>query len=103
MTKVRGKAFWEQLVKEVEAGGSQLRVAKQHGVSASWLRELCRRGRDEKSRSIRVRNERTRLLPVRIVEDRPRRLDLTIGPVRISFEEGTNPSYLAALVRSLSS
>jgi len=95
MASRRGKAFWERLVREVAAGASQVEVARRHGVSQSWLGSWCRRLRHEAPRPA--------LLPVRLIEERPRRLELTVGNVRVSFETGTDPAYVAALAAQLDS
>ncbi len=93
MAKSRGKGFWEKAVREVRAGGGLEAVAKRHGVSAGWLGKWCRRLRAEAAPSS--------LLPVRIVEGRVRRVELTVGAVRLSFDEGTDPNYVARIARAL--
>lgn len=94
MSEARGAAFWSRLVREVEAGGRTLDVARRNGVSQSglvyWRRKL------------RKTSESGALLPVRVVDDRIRRVELAIGPHRISFDEGSEPSYIVALVHALS-
>ena len=83
------------MVREVDAGGSQVAVARRHGVSQSWLGVQCRRVRREAP-------PRGALLPVRIAEPgQVRRIELRVGVSVIAFDEGTVPEYLAALVRSL--
>jgi transposase-like protein len=94
MLQGRGRAFWERLAREVDAGASQGVVAKRHHVSKGWLGKWCRRLRDEGGDS-------TTLLPVRVLDDRVRRIDLAVGAVRLSFEEGTSPHYVAELARVL--
>ncbi len=81
------------MVREVRAGESQASVAKRHGVSGSNLGKWC----------IRLQQEAPRLLPVRVVDERTRRLEILVGVVRVAFEEGTAPAYVAAIARALSS
>lgn len=92
MSNARGSAFWERLIREVEAGGGARDVAQRHGVSqsalASWRRKL--------------RISSAGLLPVRMVEGAQRRIEVIVGAHRVSFEEGSEPSYVAALVHALS-
>lgn len=95
MSEARGSAFWLRLVGEVEAGGRPLEVARRNGVSQSallrWRRKLG------KGSSVSGA-----LLPVRIAEGRVRRVEVAIGSHRLSFDEGSEPSYIAALVHALS-
>lgn len=95
MAKSRGKQFWERLVREVAAGGSRTAVARRHGVSQTWLGKWCR----ELGGAPRAAT----LLPVRVVEEHPRRLELAVGALSVRFEEGTDPEYVAALARALGS
>ena len=95
MAKDRGRAFWERLVREVSAGASQVEVASRHRVSPSWLGHWCRR--------LRVDGQSPTLLPVRVVDGRVRRVELAVGAARLSFEEGTDAEYVAALARALAS
>lgn len=95
MASKRGKVFWEKLVREVEAGASQVEVARHHGVSQSWLGSWCRR--------LRHQAPKPALLPIRLIEERPRRLELVVDRIRLSFEVGTDPAYVAALAAQLSS
>ena len=95
MSNGRGSAFWERLVREVEAGGHARDVAQRHGVSASGLLFWRRKLRTEGTRS-------GGLLPVRVLGESRRRMDVSVGAHRLSFEEGSEPSYVAALVQALS-
>jgi len=95
MANDRDRAFWERLVREVEGGASQVAVARRYGVSPSWLGRWCRLVRSGAASSA--------LLPVRVVHDRVRRCELIIGAVRLSFDEGTDPGYVALLARALAS
>jgi DNA-binding transcriptional regulator YdaS (Cro superfamily) len=95
MSNDRGRAFWEKLVREVAAGGRLVAVAKRNGVSPSWLGKWCGRLREETPPGA--------LLPIRVVEGRVRRVDLAVGGVRLSFDEGTDPAYVALVARALAS
>jgi len=94
MAQRRDRAFWERLVREVGAGASQATVATRHGVSTAWLGMWCRKIRS-------AEGSRGALLPVRVVEQRARRVELIIGAARLAFEEGTDPRYVAELARRL--
>ena len=54
MPQGRGRAFWENLVREVEAGASQSSVAKRYQVSQSGVGIWCRRLRGEFGRADRA-------------------------------------------------
>jgi len=90
----RGRAFWEKLAREVEAGASRYSTARKYRVSPTWLGEWCRRLCAEPGRT-------ATLLPVHVVEDRARRIELTVGAAHLSFEEGTDPEYVAQLTKAL--
>ena len=89
----RGRAFWEKLAREVEAGATQTETANKYGVSQGALQRWCRLLRNEAGSAT--------LLPVRVVSAPVRRIDLTVGQNRISFEEGTDPHYVVQLARAL--
>lgn len=92
MKRVRGsRAFWERIAHEVDAGESKVSVAARHGVSAWSVGQWCRR----------LAKERPQLLPVRVVDQGTGRLEILAGATRIAFDEGTSPSYIAAIVREL--
>lgn len=92
MKQVRGdRGFWERLAREVDAGASKVSVAAKHGVSAWSVGQWCQR----------LAKERPQLLPVRVVEQRGRCLEIVAGSTRIAFEEGTSPDYIAAIARAL--
>lgn len=93
MSSDRGRAFWLKLFNEVESGASQTSVAKRYRISPSWLGKRCRALRDERPA--------TALLPVRMVEGRARRVEIVVGNVRLGFEEGTDPAYVASVARAL--
>lgn len=97
MARAKGRRFWERLVSEVEAGASQVEVARRHGVSQGGLGLWVRRLRQE-----RERRSEPQLLPVRLTTPTPvRRCGLVVDELRLEFDEGTDPAYLAAIARAL--
>lgn len=99
MSRTKGRAFWERLVTQVEAGHSQTEVGRQHGVGASsvgyWVRKLQRERRAE------ARITAPLLLPVRLAETATRRVEIAVGAFRLSFDDSTEPAYVAAVARAL--
>lgn len=96
--RAKSRAFWERVVAEAEACGSQSEAARRHGVSQSglgyWVRKLV---------AERPRAAEPRLLPVRVTGTvpMPRRMGLIVDDLRIEFDEGTEPAYLAAIAKAL--
>ena len=99
MAAQRGREFWERAVREVEAGASQMAVGRRYGVASStvghWVRRL-RGARADEAAS-------TALVPVRVAGEPRRRIEIVVGATRIEFDEGTDPSYVAAVVRAVGS
>jgi transposase-like protein len=83
-----------KLAAEVERGATIGAVAARNGVSGSALGYWRRRLRAE-NLAMPV------LLPVSVAGAERRRLQLLAGDVRVEFEEGTDISYVGALVRAL--
>ncbi len=99
MGRARGRAFWERVSAEVEAGTStQVEIARRHGVSQAqvsrWVRRLGAEGSHPAV---------PQLLPVRIMDAAvaPRRCALVLGDLRFEFESGTEPAYVAAVAAAL--
>jgi transposase-like protein len=97
MGRAKGRAFWEQVVADAAECGSQSQAARRHGVSQSglgyWVRKLA---------AEEPRRPEPRLLPVRLTSPiTARRCGLVIGDLRVDFDEGTEPGYLAALATAL--
>lgn len=97
MGRAKGRAFWERVVADAAAYGSQSRAAQRHGVSQSgvgyWVRKLAVE---------EPRHREPQLLPVRLTGPiSARRCSLVIGELRVDFDEGTEPGYLAALAMAL--
>lgn len=96
MARHRDQQFWERLVAEVEGGATQTEIARRYGVSASNLGRWARRLKQERPRA--------QLLPVRVTAAPAlRHWGLMVDGVRLEFEEGTDPAYVAAVARALRS
>lgn len=91
----RDQAFWARLVGEVEAGESILSVAKRHRVTPSWLGKWRRRLKQPSDKGALT------LLPVRLANP-TRQVHIQVGAQRVVVDEGTDPTYVAALCRALS-
>jgi transposase-like protein len=98
MGQEKERGLWERAVAEVEAGASQAETARRYGVSGSAVGYWVRRLRQE-----RARPAEPQLLPVRLTTTRvgAARCGLVVGDLRFEFEEGTAPTYVAAVVRAL--
>jgi transposase-like protein len=98
MDQPRDRAFWERVVAEVEAGASQAETARRYGVSGSAVGYWVRRLRQETARP-----SEPQLLPVRVTTPRvgAGRCGLIVGDLRFEFEEGTAPTYVAAIAQAL--
>lgn len=93
MANPKGEAFWRAVVVEAE-GRSAAQVAARHGVSLSsvhrWQQKLAAKAR-------------TAIVPLRVAEAAAvaRRVEVRVGEVKVVFEEGTDPAYVAAVARAL--
>lgn len=96
MDRHKGRAFWERVVADVAACGSQSEAARRHGVSQSGLGYWVRKIDAEKAQ-----RREPQLLPVRITAPVARRCSLIVGEVGVEFDEGTDPGYLAAIAKAL--
>lgn len=97
MSQAKERAFWQRVVADVEAGMAQTEAARRHGVSASGLGYWVRRLRRDGSRPAEPQ-----LLPVRVTPSAPMgRCTLLLDALRVEFEEGTPPAYVAAVVQAL--
>lgn len=96
----RSREEWRALVQEWRASGLSMKeFAGQRGVSASslayWSSTLKREPR---------RTPAPRLLPVRVsstVAVTSPGLELVLGPLRLRFDGGTSPTYIAEVARAL--
>lgn len=98
MGRARGQGFWARVSADVAAGTSQAEVARRYGVSQGQVSRWVRRLRtDEQSAAV------PQLLPVRLTEAvvSPRRCTLVFSDLRVEFDVGTEPAYVAALATAL--
>jgi transposase-like protein len=100
---LRSRADWEQLVREVESGGSIAEVARRHGVrprTLTWWRWRLRRGKVARSATKAVQ-----MVPVRVREvARPAVDDVVEVLVRgavVRVRVGQDPRYVAELAAAL--
>lgn len=99
----RSRAEWEQVIREVESGGSIAEVARRHGVrprTLTWWRWQLRRGKVARSATKAVQ-----MVPVRVREVvRPAADDvvevLVCGAV-VRVRVGQDPRYIAELAAAL--
>lgn len=98
MGRERGRAFWERVAADAARCGSQSEAARRHGVSQSGLGYWVRKLAAEKARPAEPQ-----LLPVRVTSAvaLPRRLGLVVDDLRLEFDEGAEPAYIAAVARAL--
>jgi transposase-like protein len=97
MSRSKGRAFWQRVIADVDAGMAQADAARKHGVSTSgvgyWMRRLHREP---------PRPAEPRLLPVRLTSaSSALPCSLLVNELRFEFEEGTSPAYVAAIVQAL--
>lgn len=108
MASRRGRAFYEQLLKEVERGQPVSDVAKRHDVRAKTLSWWCWKLRQSKPKGTRKKTKRVEkgaaLVPV-VVRGQGcqsgQLVKVSLGGVQIAFESGIDPDYVAALARAL--
>jgi len=96
----RSRAQWRVLVDEWKASGVPAReFARARDLSTSSLQYWSSMFRRETPP-----RATPKLLPVRVTnaaDVQERALELVVGPVRVRFEGGTSPTYVAAVARSL--
>ena len=97
MSERRGRGFWARIAEEVEAGATQKEAAARHGVAVTTVGYWVRRLERERESSLLPGGA---IVPIRLVGEERRRVIVEGG--RVEFEEGTDPSYVAAVVRALS-
>lgn len=100
MAQAKERAVWERIVAEVEGGLSQREAAQRYGVSVAGVGHWVRRLRQEKAE-----RPTPQLLPVRLTTSSlaRRRCTLLVADLRLEFEEGAEPAYIAALARAIHS
>lgn len=93
------RSDWERLVAELERGDeTQVEFAERHGVALSTLRYWLYKLRDEREGSTARSVE---LLPVRLTSPAGRHFEAQVAGIRLRFEVGTEPAYVAAVVNHL--
>ena len=95
----RGAEFWAAVVAEVQKGDlPRIQVAAKHGVSDAALKyHLYKTVRAKASKS-----SSPELLPVRLSGSTLKQIEFEfIGGLRLRFEEGSDPAYVAAIVSRL--
>lgn len=106
MASRKGRAFYEKLLEEVEAGSSVADVAHRHGIrpkTLSWWLWRLRQSKPKRRGSKRM-EKAPALVPVVVrapVLARGHVVELSLGHLQLAFEVGTDPDYLARLARSL--
>jgi len=98
-SSIHGAEFWATVVAEARNATIPLsQVAAKHGVTDAALRyqlyKAPRRGRGK--------SDALALLPVRVSGAMPKQVEVELGAsLRIRFEEGCDPVYVAVLVGRL--
>lgn len=90
----RGAEFWAAIVAEAKKGAiPRVAVAAKHGVSDAALKyHLYKTSSSTKSKALA-------LLPVRLTGTGAKLVELEFGAgLRLRFEEGCDPAYVAAVV-----
>jgi hypothetical protein len=89
----RGAEAWAAIVAEAETSGiPHPDVAKKHGVSLPALKYHVYKARA-------VKKAEPRILPVRAGSDAA--VAAEFGSIRVSFREGCDPAYVAAVLSAL--
>ena len=95
----RGAEFWEMVVGEARKGLiPRVAVAKKHGVSDAALKYHLYKTTGSTS----LKSKALALLPVRLTGAAAKQVELEFGAgLRLRFEEGCDPAYVAAVVSRL--
>lgn len=109
MASRKSREFYEQRLREVDGGASVADVARRHGIRAKtlswWCWKLRQSGAKRSKEGTRARRaKKPELVPVVVRERMVARrglVELSVDGIVLSFESGTDPDYLAALVSSL--
>jgi serine/threonine protein kinase len=86
-----GQDHWKRVVGNVERGEEIVSVATRHGLSVANLATWSRLAADAKT----IRS----FVPT--ITAGPRRLRVELGGIRLVFEEGAEPAYVAAIARAM--
>jgi hypothetical protein len=97
-SSVRGVEFWATVVAEAQKGSiPRSQVAAKHGVTDAALKYHLYKSPRRASKS-----DALALLPVRLSGTAAKQVEVELSPsLRIRFDEGCDPAYVAALVGRL--
>jgi transposase-like protein len=104
------RGFWADLVAECAAGSAVRDVAERHGVeprTLSWWRWKFGAEATKRRAARRRKRGELQLLPVEVAVAAPSTADMSsyvevaVGAAVVRFEVGTDPQYIAALVRGI--
>jgi transposase-like protein len=100
-SSVRGGEFWATVVAEARRGAvPRCQVAAKHGVTDAALKYHLYKSPGRAT----AKSNALALLPVRVSGTAPKQVELEFGPgLRLRFDEGCDPVYVAALVVRLRS
>lgn len=95
----RGAEFWATVVAEAKQGAiPRVSVAAKHGVSDAALKYHLYKSTGSTS----VKSKAPTLLPVRLAGSTAKHVELEFGAgLRLRFEEGCDPAYVAAVIDRL--
>ena len=95
----RRRSYWERLVGEFERSGlTQADFAERRGVLVGTLRYWIYKLRGE-TRAAEPKS--VELVPVRVASSAVRHFEAQVAGVGFRFEVGTEPGYVAAVLREL--
>jgi hypothetical protein len=96
---VRGAEFWATVVAEARKGAHpRAQVAAKHGVTDAALKYHLYKTPGSPS----AKRDALALLPVRLSGATPKQVEVELSAsLRLRFEEGCDPAYVAALVGRL--
>lgn len=100
-SSVRGVEFWATVVAEARKGAiPRAQVAAKHGVTDAALKYHLYKSPGRAT----AKSDALALLPVRLSGTAAKQVELELGPgLRLRFDEGCDPAYVAALVSRLGS
>ncbi len=98
-SSVRGVEFWSTVVAEArKAVIPRSQVAAKHGVTDAALKYHLYKSPSRAS----TKSDALALLPVRLSGTTAKQVEVELGPgLRVRFDEGCDPAYVAALVSRL--
>jgi transposase-like protein len=95
-SSVRGVEFWATVVAEAQKGSiPRSQVAAKHGVTDAALKYHLYKS----PRRASTKSNALALLPVRLSGTAAKQVEVELSPsLRLRFDEGCDPAYVAALV-----